>query len=61
MSDIDEAPECPRCGSKNENKRVDLNILCDGEIVERLTFKKGESFEAEVHCDDYAIEVINIE
>lgn len=43
------------------NNGVDLNILSGGKVVERLTLKESESFGAEAHSDDFAIEVVNIE
>lgn len=39
---------------------VDIDIYCGDDRVERLTFQEGDDFEAEVHCNDYRIEVVDI-
>lgn len=39
---------------------VGLQIKCDGFIVERLWMEPGDTFGAEVDCEDYVIEVEDI-
>ncbi len=39
---------------------VDIDIKCGDEILERVYMEKGDTLEAEVHCDDYVIEVVDL-
>lgn len=40
---------------------VAIDIHCDGKTVERLRLSEGETFDAEVYCSDYSIEVVSID
>jgi len=43
------------------SQSVALDIRCDGEVVERIRLFEEETFDAEVYCSDYSIEVVRID
>jgi hypothetical protein len=50
----------PLSYESNAELWVDIDLWCGDQRVERLTFREGDDFAAEVHCNDYRLEVVEI-